>query len=110
MIKKGASIDSCNAQILRAYIAIIQPLYKEYGQEAAITSGSEAYEHSAKRSAHYRGDALDLRSKVFTVEQKHAILEKLSNQLGPDFVIILEGLGKVYEHFHIHWSPVYHGS
>jgi len=102
MIKDGASIDGCRAEILIAYIKTIQPLYLEYIKDATITSGSEPYPHTARRSRHYSGDALDIRTRFFTEPQKKAILGKLRERLGDDFVVILEKT-----HFHIHYAPVF---
>lgn len=107
MIKSCASIDKCRAEILIAYIKIIQPIYRKYKKDAVITSGSENYKHSVKHSRHYSGDALDLRSKFFTEEQKDLVLDELKRKLGKHFVVILEGRGKPWEHFHIHYAPVY---
>ena len=35
---------------------------------------------------------------------------KIEGRLGSDYVVILEGVGKSYEHIHIHWAPIYHGN
>lgn len=107
MIKDCASIDDCRAEILRAYIKAIQPIFLNHGKLAIITSGSEKFKHSAKRSRHYSGDALDLRSKHLDNDKKMEVLEELKEALGDDFVVLLEGLGKPYEHYHIHYAPVY---
>lgn len=103
IIKPGASIQGCRAEILIAAITVIEPLYIKYGYECIVTSGTEPYKHSAQRSAHYRGDALDFRTRFFnTDEEKHKFYEDLVNHLGSDFVCILEKT-----HLHVHWSPVY---
>jgi len=65
-----------------------------------VTSGSEVYKHTANRSAHYRGDAIDVRSR--TVADPVVTRQAIADLLGADFVVILES-----NHFHIHWSPVY---
>ena len=68
------------------------------GQEATVTSGTEG-RHSVKRSAHYRGDAVDLRT--WHVDgQEYA--DKLAEALGSDYVVLFE-----VDHVHLHWSPVY---
>lgn len=103
IVKSGASIDGCRAEVLIAAITIIEPAYIEFGKPCVITSGTEKYKHSAKRSAHYRGDALDFRTRVFkTDSEKHLFLEVLVERLGRDFVVVLEKT-----HLHVHWSPVY---
>jgi hypothetical protein len=102
-IKHNASIVGCRSEILIAAISIIESLYIEYGVECVITSGTEKYKHSAKRSAHYRGDALDFRTRDFkTTDEKLKFYEDLTMELGSDFVCVLEKT-----HLHVHWSPAY---
>ena len=102
LLKEGVSIDGCRAEILIAAISIIAPLYKRYGHQLVITSGTEKVKHSVKRSKHYCGDALDLRHYYFSDKAKHQIVEELKLKLGSNFVILLERT-----HIHIHYAPVY---
>lgn len=110
IIKPGASIRGCRAEILTALIADIAPVFASHGVETVVTSGCEVFKHTVKRSSHYRGDAIDCRSKHLTKAAKPKVLADLRQALGEDFVVILEAVGKPWEHFHIHWSPVYSGS
>ena len=101
-------ITNCRQPILLAVITVIAPVFDEHGVDCVITSAAEVYKHKAERSAHYRGDALDIRSKhLQTVKVKEVVLQKLRDRLGPNFVVILESIGKPYEHYHIHWSPTF---
>ena len=100
--KKGVDISQCGGEILYALI-LVAPLYDRYGIDCVVTSGHEHYKHSAKRSAHYRKDAIDLRSR--TVLDPAGMVEDIKEVLGPDYVVLYEG-----NHFHIHWGPVYAGS
>lgn len=101
-IKPGASVEGCRAEILRAAIEIIDPIFREFGEEAVITSGTERHKHSVKRSRHYSGDALDFRHRFFTLPHKNAVLQQLTERLGKHFVVVLEST-----HFHVHYAPVY---
>ena len=103
-VKRGASIQGCRAEILKAAIGI-EPLFANQGVELVITSGTEDYKHGAKRSTHYRGDAIDVRSK--TVPDKGKLTKALKTKLGSDFYVVLESEGKPYEHYHIQYSPIY---
>jgi hypothetical protein len=98
-VKNGASIDNCRAPILLALIKI-DPLYDALGLDCVVTSGSEKYKHSAHRSAHYRGDAIDLRSRELAEPEE--MQEAIQEKLGSDYVVLYET-----NHFHVHWSPVY---
>ena len=56
-------------------------------------------------SKHSEGEAFDLRTKKIVDEiYKMEFLEKLKEALGPDFDVILEGLGKDWEHLHIEYD------
>lgn len=68
------------------------------GLNAVVTSTIEG-KHSVPRSAHYRGDAVDLRIWDVDPEEYAAKLEEV---LGKDFVVVLEST-----HVHVHWSPIY---
>jgi len=68
--------------------------------EATITSGTEG-RHSVKRSAHYRGDAVDVRT--WDVDGQ-AFADRLAADLGENFVVLFER-----DHVHVHWGPVYAG-
>ena len=104
VVKDGVSLAGCRPEILAAAITIIAPVFLKHDRIAVITSGTENVKHSAKRSAHYRGYALDFRSRYFpTVEKKAEVLQDLTEALGPDFVVVLEST-----HYHIHFAPVYH--
>ena len=102
IVKKGASIEGCRSEILIAAITIIDPVFKEFGEEGVITSGTEKYKHSVKRSTHYKGDALDWRHRFFVWSVKNKVLAELKARLGKHFVVVLEST-----HFHIHFAPVY---
>ena len=102
IIKKGASINGCRAEILIAAITVIAPIYEEFNKPCVITSGTEKVKHSVERSAHYRGDALDFRIRFFSDAEKHLFYERVVEALGRNFVAILEST-----HLHVHWSPVY---
>lgn len=103
IVKQGASIEGCRPEILIAAITIIAPIFLAHDRIAVITSGTEKYKHSAKRSAHYRGDALDFRHRFFrSMDKKAEVYQEMVDALGPDFVVVLEST-----HYHIHYAPVY---
>ena len=97
------------SEILLAAIKL-EPLFAAIGLDLVVTSGAENYKHSAKRSAHYRGDAVDLRSKhVPETINKIAFMNEFKKILGDDYVVIFENENTDYEHYHIHWSAVFKG-
>lgn len=72
---------------------------KATGREVEITSTTDGH-HSALRSGHYRGDAIDIR--IWYLSDKEAFAEQLKKDLGQHYIVILES-----HHIHVHWSPVY---
>ena len=106
IVKQGASIKGCRKEILEA-LPRIDPIFSREKVDTVVTSGKEKYRHSAKRSAHYRGDAVDLRSKHRPTDRKHPVLAFIAQELGDDFVVLFEAEGKPWEHYHVHWSPIF---
>jgi hypothetical protein len=87
-----------------------EPLFSKYGVDLVVTSGAEHFKHSAERSAHYRGDATDWRTKHLpTFVDKHKFVRQIKDILGEDYVVIFENEGKPQEHIHVHWSPIFRG-
>jgi len=104
MIIKDKSIDISKLQpALLLGLVIIDQTMTKHGGEAVITGGCEG-KHSFS-SLHYRGDALDIRSKDFT--DAEAVLEDCREALGhvPDFDLILEHHYQPNEHFHLEFQP-----
>lgn len=102
ILKDGVSLEGCRPEILIAAITIMGPIFKKYGHEGVVTSAAEKQKHSAKRSTHYKGDALDWRCWFFDDETKQLVLQELTTQLGKHFVVVLES-----DHYHTHYAPVY---
>ena len=52
-------------------------------------------------SYHYKGDALDIRTKHLSLTEKRALAKNMAQRLGTDYDVILEGLGTANEHLHV---------
>lgn len=68
-----------------------------------VTSGNDS-KHK-KGSKHYSDEALDIRTKNLTREEKHALKIGIAARLGLDYDVILESEGKMNEHLHIERDP-----
>ena len=101
-IKRGATLTGCRSPILLALI-LIAPIFSRYGIDLVVTEGPATIKHTAHRSAHYRGDAVDIRSRTIKPPDRQLIARRIRAKLSPDYVVIVEK-----DHFHIHWSPIYH--
>lgn len=102
-VKNGASIEGCRREIVIAAIGI-EVFFDNQGVKMVVTSGT-GEEHHAVNSDHYKGDALDLRSK--TVPDKQKLMAAVRRKVGKAFYIILESEGKPWEHFHFGYRPNY---
>ena len=100
LLKHGVSINECRREILIALITKIAPWFEDFDVDCVITSASENFKHSAERSKHYCGDALDIRSRELSDRQQVELAKALEKELRDDFVVILEK-----DHFHIHYAP-----
>ena len=97
-----------DARVLFALI-VFESVYSELGfhhTEVVITSGSEPTEVHMPDSLHYKERAVDIRSRNLPSDDaKQAVLAEVRRRVGKDYDVILEGLGKPYEHFHVEFDP-----
>lgn len=91
----------------RALLRILDVLDQVTGLElpgvpAAVTITAGSNGAHAPGSAHYRYDAVDVRTKDFAQPvAKRAFTETVRAQLGPDFFVDLEHEGRTNEHLHV---------
>ena len=96
-VKPGARIRHCSAQILFAAV-VANEVFHEYGRELVITSGTDG-KHS-RTSLHYRGDAIDLRTREFDESVVQDVADTIAERLGPDFDVVVETT-----HIHLEYQP-----
>lgn len=96
-IKPGVRIHGIGTEMVLAFY-IIAEVYREFGVECVITSGIEGT-HSLG-SEHYKGDALDFRTRDATKTQAFGIAEEVKKRLGDHFDVVLEG-----NHLHVEYDP-----
>jgi len=95
------------AAFSRALLRILDVLDQVAGLElpgcpAAITITAGSNGRHAPGSAHYRYEAIDVRTKDFTTSAaKRAFTDTVRAQLGPDFFVDLEHEGADNEHLHV---------
>ena len=86
-IKEGVILAGLHLSMRHALLTI-DKVYKEHGQELVITSALDG-EHSAG-SLHYYGLALDIRTRYFALTEVPIVVNKLKEQLGCSYKVILE--------------------
>jgi hypothetical protein len=99
-LKTGVKLAEITPQIVLAAI-IVQEVYRERGGKTTITSANDGVHGTL--SLHYKGNALDFRTKDFAGNKQALILE-IKQRLGDQFDVLLEDEGKDNEHCHIEWE------
>ena len=96
-LKDGANLQGVQWQMFDAALKV-EDVYAKYGHELTITSGSDG-RHSAQ-SLHYKGLALDFRTRNVPPTQLPKIEREIKQTLGPAYDVVYEG-----DHFHIEYDP-----
>ncbi len=98
-IKPGAKITGLQPEILLA-LQIIYSVFRVYSVPVlTITEGTGA--KHMEGSKHYKGLALDIRSKNIPEMTKTLIKHECNINLGESFDFFLEQAGEAGEHFHV---------
>lgn len=105
VFKDGVSAEGLSGEIWHAAY-LCEPSFRVYGLDLIVTCGRGG-KHSVRRSAHYNGNAMDWRSKHLPPEERVAVLLEIKHILGENYVAILESPDEPYQHFHVHYAPVY---
>lgn len=71
--------------------------------DITITSGNDSTH--MKGSKHYSDEALDVRTKTLTTDQKHLLKDTVKARLGPGYDVVLESEGGSNEHLHVEYDP-----
>lgn len=90
------ALDTAILKINKIYQTVLQdPDYK-----VVITSANDFNGHK-KNSAHYKGEAIDVRIKNIDKDMKNDIVKLTKGILGPNFIVIHEDIGTPNEHLHV---------
>ena len=90
------ALDTAILKINKIYQTVLQdPDYK-----IVITSANDFNGHK-KNSAHYKGEAIDVRIKNIDKDLKNDIVNLTKGILGSNFTVIHEDVGTPNEHLHI---------
>lgn len=109
-LKEGVRLVALSPQIVFAHTVVVSV----WPGDVMVTSGSEGNHTNAPRpSGHYAGNALDYRTRALWEglhpDQRNpkvaALHASIHDALGPDFLVLIENLGKESEHLHCEWLP-----
>ncbi len=100
-LKPGVRLTGLSPQMVLAAL-IVGGVYERHTTLCTITSGNDSA-HGAN-SLHYRGNALDFRTKNY-VGNKGALAFEIKEALGENYDVVLESLGTDNEHLHVEYQP-----
>lgn len=99
-LKPGVDMNGVQPEILEA-CAKIHYLMEKTG-EFTLTACLDGKHKTG--SLHYKGLAVDIRSKHIPAAEKAKVLAAIKATLGRDYDVILEGEGTANEHLHVEWD------
>lgn len=97
-IKAGADLRGLKPQMAVAYTIAAMVYLHKTGLPCVITSGTDG--KHGPNSLHYRGLALDLRTRHLPVDQVHPVYLAIKQALGDQFDVVLES-----DHLHLEFDP-----
>lgn len=103
---KDDSVELPPAWAMMFAITEAREVYREFGADLIITSGSERTARHSRTSLHYAGQAVDIRTKhLDTRVQREQVRAAIAARLNKDFDVLLEDEGGHNEHIHIEYQP-----
>ena len=96
-LKEGVQIQGATTELLFGLIVANQ-VYSDFGYELTVTSLLDG-KHSLS-SLHYSGNAGDLRTRNVAPEDRPPIRDKIKENLGIDYDVVLEST-----HIHLEYQP-----
>lgn len=104
-IKPGVSIRGLVSEVAGVALGCAESVYRAYGVEVVITSGTEYDGRHKRGSAHWTGRAVDIRVKNLPEADRAPVAGLIGAALGVEFDVLHEGVGKAWEHIHIEYDP-----
>jgi hypothetical protein len=99
-IKKGVNLNGLKPEIA-AIFPVLECVYQSYGAEAVITSGVEG--SHGDYSHHFKGLAVDVRTRNVNVNFHKDLVNKLKFALSEQYQVVYEN-----NHIHVEFDPKEH--
>ncbi len=108
-LKTGVRLAGLRPQMLVAWM-VAKEEFARYGVEFIVTSVNDS--NHGYGSLHFSGGAFDARTKhidntdgLSAYDVKHRIWDAIRKNLGVEFDVLLEFVGRPNEHIHIEYQP-----
>lgn len=98
-IKDGVRLQGLRPEMIVALI-VANDVFREMGFDCVVTAGVDG-SHS-RGSEHYKGDALDFRTRHIATGLHKDIGEKIQARLGKDYDVVME---QNPPHAHLEYDP-----
>lgn len=102
-LKPGVKLTDLAPQVVLA-IAAAESIWFKHGQTTLVVTSCNDGSHKPT-SLHYRGRAVDLRSKALPEFARQEAVQELREALGVEFDVLHEGIGSATEHVHCEYDP-----
>ena len=96
-LKKGVKLNGLGTEILIG-IMVAKSVYDKYVVEFVITSATDSLHGYS--SEHYKGDAVDIRTRDIPEDKRELVANEIREALGAEFDVVLEKT-----HLHIEYDP-----
>ncbi len=96
-LKSSVKVKDLQPQILLA-VMVANDVYRQHGKELVITSCNDS--RHGENSIHYKGNAVDIRTRYFEHQEKLEVCREIQKRLIADFDVVVES-----NHIHIEYDP-----
>ena len=94
---RGVKLSGLQPEMLEA-CDVAEAVYAYFDKDCIVTSGRDP--HHSDYSHHYKGLAIDLRTRHLSATETIHIHEQLQMRLGDEYQVILET-----DHIHVEYDP-----
>ena len=85
--------------------SVVDGVFQDFGVKHCVITSANDSRHS-DRSWHYKGRALDFRTKYPELNGKeNAFRDEVKSRLWADFDVVMEAVGTDNEHLHVEYDP-----
>ena len=103
-LKECVRLRDLNPQISLAAL-VVNSIFLKLAPKVNCTITSANDSKHMKGSLHYKGAAIDFRTKDFPEDKKTLLVSEVQGALGPEFDVLLEYPGEDNEHLHVEYDP-----
>lgn len=97
ILKEGVDVNGLTPEAL-IILLVAENLWKKYGEELVVTAVRDGTHMTG--SLHYKGMAVDLRTRYFNIATQKVITKDLRKRLGKQYDVVMHKT-----HIHVEFDP-----